>query len=151
MAGTRKTKAAAPKAAQDAAELHDPYQDLQGPEAVQEAQEVQEMCRDIREHAMPPEGALASPGEIIGPEDESELLGCQDGEEPDPPVEYAVAADPGLNLREEPSKAAPIIAELPRGVGVRPTGVTQGAWCEVVTGRLTGWVMGEFLEPLWDD
>lgn len=48
-------------------------------------------------------------------------------------------------------KAAPIITELPRGIGVCPTGVTQGAWCEVTTGRLTGWVMGKFLEPLWND
>lgn len=71
-------------------------------------------------------------------------------DEVDLPVQYSVAASPGLNLREGPSKAAPIIARLPRGVGLFPTGMTQDDWCEVTTGRLTGWVMSEFLEPLWD-
>ena len=135
MARIEKAKAAAPETAQDAVELHDPYQDLQEPEAAAESAET------------PLEGC----GEIVSPEDEVELLGCQDGEDPDPPIEYAVSADPGLNLREAPGKAAPLITELPRGVGVRPTGVTQGTWCEVTTGRLAGWVLGEFLEPLWND
>lgn len=108
---------------------------------------------DVQEPGTVPEGVEAPPegcGKIIGPEDEAELLGCQDEPPDDPPSQYAVTASPGLNLREEPSKAAPIITELPHGVGLFPTGVTQGAWCEVTTGRLTGWVLGEFLEPLWD-
>lgn len=99
----------------------------------------------------PPEGC----GEIIGPEDEAELLGCQ-GEPPnDSPFQYAVTAEGGLNLREAPNLDAPILAVLPRGVGVFDTGLSQGPWLEVITGRLAGWVLSEHLEPLsmleWHD
>lgn len=134
MAKTKKTAAAASEAAQSAPELQDAYQDLREPEAIPVGVEA------------PP----VSAGEIIGPEDVEDLLGCQDGEEQEPytpPVQYVVTADPGLNLREGPSKATPIIVELPHGVGVFPTGVVQGPWMEVATGRLTGWVLAEFLEP----
>lgn len=89
---------------------------------------------------------------VIGPADETELPGSQDEEfrEPEGSIQYAVAANPGLNLREEPSKAASIIVELPYGVGLFATGLTHGPWWEVATGSLKGWVLAEFLEPLWN-
>lgn len=121
----------------------------QTPQDIREDMDTEDVPDPIQ-GIIAPEGTSDPIQETIGPEDEAELLGCQDGDGPDLPVQYAVAADPGLNLREGPSKAAPIITELPCGVGLFPTGVTQGAWCEVTTGRLTGWVMGEFLEPLWN-
>lgn len=90
--------------------------------------------------------------EIIGPEDEAELMGCQDAEEgfqPDAPLEYAVTGCALLNLREAPSLDAPIIVALPRGVGVSNTGQVQGPWWEVATGKLRGWVLDQYLEPVW--
>lgn len=102
--------------------------------------------------------------ETIGPENPAELLGCQDAQpeaEPDAnpqapadlpgdaPLEYAVTGCDRLNLRERPGLDAPVIVELPRGVGVCDTGRTDGDWWKVTTGRLAGWVMATYLEPVW--
>ena len=100
--------------------------------------------------------------ETVGPEDPAELLGCQDEEAqedanpqapadlpPDAPLEYAVAGCDALNLRKSPGLDSPVIAVLPRGAGVSDTGRVQNDWWEVVTGRLTGWVLAEYLEPVW--
>ena len=64
-------------------------------------------------------------------------------------IEYAVTAAGGLRLREEPSLNAPVVAVLPCGVGVlgnsRPA---ENGWRQVFTGRLFGWMLDKFLEPL---
>lgn len=88
----------------------------------------------------------------IGPADEMEMLECQSEEfrKPEISAQYAVAANLGLNLREKPSKAAPIVVELPFGVGLFVTGMTQGPWWEVTTGNLKGWVLAEYLKPVWN-
>ncbi len=129
------------------------------PETVQEGREPQEMTRDTQEAETAPETAEApqegSAQEIIGPEGESELLGCQEegGARDDPPLEYAVAGCGFLNLRKRPGLNAPVIAALPRGVGVsfEDAAVSQadGHWWLVSTGRLIGWVMSQYLEPVW--
>lgn len=64
-------------------------------------------------------------------------------------TDYAVAGCAYLNLRQEPSLDAPIVTRLPRGIGVlgsdRPA---ENGWRQVFTGRLFGWVMDKYLEPL---
>jgi len=121
------------------------------PEAVQETQEPQEVSQGPetapRVAECPQE--RATPQEVIGPENETELLGCQDEAHGDPPLEYAVAGCDLLNLRERPGLDARIITALPRGVGVSDTGQRQDDWWEVATGRLTGWVLSTYLEPVW--
>ncbi len=124
---------------------------VEAPAAIQDTREVQ----DVQEGGMTSEDILAEqPGaaahEVIGPENESELLGCQDEASNIQPLEYAVAGCTFLNLRERPGLDAPITAVLPCGVGVSDTGQVQGDWWEIVTGRLTGWVMSTYLEPVWD-
>ena len=88
----------------------------------------------------------------LGPDSEA-VAPEEQGREPetqtDGPLEYAVTGCGYLNLREGPGLEAPIITELPRGVGVVDTGKTQGEWWQVTTGFLTGWVMGRYLEPVW--
>lgn len=64
--------------------------------------------------------------------------------------QYAVSAGNGLNMRQSPRLDAPVVAVLPCGVGVFDNGLIQNGWMEVSTGRLTGWVRAEHLEPLWD-
>ena len=64
-------------------------------------------------------------------------------------IEYAVTAKGGLRLRVEPSQDAPVVAVLPCGVGVLgKTRPAENGWRQVFTGRLFGWVMDKFLEPL---
>lgn len=128
MGRTKKDAAAANEAAQD----------------VREAREASRVDAVPAGAGTPPEGRRV----IAGPEDEAELLGCQEGPSDDPPFQYAVTAEGGLNLREAPGFGAPILAVLPRGAGVFDTGTAQGPWMEVVTGRLAGWVLSEHLEPL---
>ncbi len=65
-------------------------------------------------------------------------------------IEYAVAGCELLNLREQPGLEARILTVLPCGVGVSATGQRQGEWWEVVTGRLTGWVLSTYLEQVWN-
>lgn len=123
---------------------------VEAPDAIQDTREVQEG----QDGGTSSEDVLAEqPGsvtqEVIGPEDASELLGCQEAPPDIPPLEYAVTGCTSLNLRERPGLDAPIIAVLPCGVGVSDTGQVQGDWWEVVTGRLTGWVLSTYLEPVW--
>lgn len=95
------------------------------------------------------EGIVA--GQIIGPEDESALLGCQEDETvlmESLLTEYAVAAEPGLNLREQPGLDAPVVAVLPFGAGVYAEDEPTGNWLHVRTGRLEGWMVAAHLEPL---
>lgn len=62
---------------------------------------------------------------------------------------YAVAFVSVLRLRQGPSLEAPIIAELPCGAGVFADGEPGPAeWLHVRTGRLSGWMMAEYLEAL---
>lgn len=62
---------------------------------------------------------------------------------------YAVAFKGVLRLRQEPRLDAPIIAVLPCGAGVFADGEPgPEGWLHVLTGRLSGWMMAEHLEPL---
>ena len=137
MAGTKNTAAAAPETAQN-------------------GQEIQEVTQDVQAQETAPDGPLevAEPVcEAVGPEGPDDLPGHQDedGAELDETefIEYAVKGCKRLNLREEPNLNAPVVAELPYGVGVlgnsRPA---ENGWRQVFTGRLFGWVMDKFLEPL---
>ncbi|MBD5098296.1 MAG: SH3 domain-containing protein [Clostridiales bacterium] len=64
-------------------------------------------------------------------------------------IDYAVAGCKRLRLRAEPSPDAPIITELPCGVGVLGSASpAENGWRQVFTGRLFGWVKDEFLERL---
>lgn len=70
------------------------------------------------------------------------------------PVEVAVAADAGLNLREAADLGAPVVAVLPKGVGVFVDPAQLGEsgsipeWLQVTTGKLSGFVVSRFLETL---
>lgn len=62
---------------------------------------------------------------------------------------YAVAFKGGLRLRQEPRLDAPIITELPCGAGVYADGESgPDGWLHVLTGKLSGWMMSEYLEAL---
>ena len=64
-------------------------------------------------------------------------------------IDYAVTAANGLRLRAEPSNDASVVAVLPCGVGVLGnTRPAENGWRQVFTGRLFGWVMEKFLEPM---
>lgn len=94
------------------------------------------------------EGAKgAASAQIIGPADPAELLGCQDGEErvSNFIAEHIVVPESGLNMRMNPDSDADILAVLPCDSGVTATGLVKGPWMEVVTGRLVGWVLRDFL------
>jgi len=122
------------------------------PDAVKEVQEPQEVSQGIREVERNSEAAVTP--EIIGPESEAELAGCQEAEDEVVLAEgmfvvYAVTAEGGLRLRREPSLNAPVIAELPWGAGVFGDGNPPiDGWRQVFTGRLSGWMMAEYLEPV---
>lgn len=62
--------------------------------------------------------------------------------------EYAVTAEGLLNLRDAPSFAGTILAELPRGAGVYSYENPVDGWLHVRTGRLEGWMLAEYLEEL---
>lgn len=119
-------------------------------ETDQEMRENQEMAQDTQAAEQGAEDSRTA-RETIGPEDESELLGCEDEAEPEEAefIEYAVTGCGQLNLRQEPSLDAPIVARLPCGIGVLGSSLpAENGWRQVFTGRLFGWVMDAFLEPL---
>ena len=95
------------------------------------------------------EAAESAGNDQLGPGSEEKEQEGEPEDQTDGPLEYAVTGCGYLNLREGPGLEAPIITELPRGVGVVDTGKTQGEWWQVTTGFLTGWVMGRYLEPVW--
>lgn len=66
------------------------------------------------------------------------------------PMEYAVIAPKGLNLRKKPDLEAEVLAVLPEGCGVWPVELIEDpdGWAEVCTGYLTGWVMARYLARL---
>ena len=124
-------------------------------EAAQETQDAQQMSRDAQESETASEAAESGQDEvsqeIIGPDGPEELLGCQDEADLEGTefIEYAVTAEGGLRLREEPSLDAPVVAVLPCGVGVLGSASpAENGWRQVFTGRLSGWVKDEFLERL---
>lgn len=106
-------------------------------ETAQEPREAQEMVQDTMR-------------ETIGPEDESELLGCQEEAELAEGLltEYAVTAETGLYLREGPGVDSAALAALPQGAGVLAEGEAEDGWLRVRTGRLEGWMMAQYLEAL---
>ena len=62
---------------------------------------------------------------------------------------YAVAFKGVLRLRQEPRLDAPVLATLPCGAGVFADGEPgPDGWMHVRTGRLSGWMMAEYLEAL---
>lgn len=134
MAKANETKTAAAEAAQEAREGLDMSQDAQGQETPPAAAEgVQGSHQDLME-----------PDPVPEPEPAGEAL-----IEPAAFVDYAVTGCSWLRLRQEPSLAAEVVTQLPRGVGVvglnRPA---ENGWRQVFTGRLHGWVMDKYLEPL---
>lgn len=140
MARTKKTKTAAAEAAQKVQEAQAEPQDIRGAETVSTAPEI----------AQDPYQDLMEPDPAPGPAEEArEGPGGAEDEEQAAFVDYAVAKCDWLRLRQEPSLDAPVVTKLPRGVGVlgfnRPA---EDGWRQVFTGRLSGWVKDEFLEPL---
>lgn len=62
---------------------------------------------------------------------------------------YAVMFKDGLRLRQEPRLDALTLAVLPCGAGVFADGEPgPDEWLHVCTGRLSGWMMAEYLEAL---
>ncbi len=120
-------------------------------EAAQETREVQEMAQDTQAAAQAAEDSRAAQ-ETIGPEDGSELLGCQDEAELQDGLllEYAVTAENGLYLRAGPSVDSAALAVLPWGAGVfaEGGGEPEKGWLRVRTGRLAGYMMEQHLEAL---
>lgn len=122
------------------------------PESFQKAQEELKMGVDTMDTTGTQEAAEGiATGQIIGPADESELLGCQEDEavlQEGMLTEYTVTAEGGLNLRAGPGLDARIIAVLPFGAGIYTDGEPMGGWFQVRTGRLEGWMMAAHLDPL---
>ncbi len=121
------------------------------PEAAQEAREGLDVSQDTLGQGTPPDAPQAGAGGVCGPEDLDELRGCQDEAELAEAlfIEYAVTGCERLNLRQEPSTDAPVVALLPRDVGVfGADGPAADGWRQVCTGRLSGWVMDKYLAPL---
>lgn len=98
------------------------------------------------------EAAGAIPQEVVGPESEKELLGCQEDEavlQEGLLVAFAVASANGLRLRKEPSLDADILVVLPQGDGVFCDGEPgPEGWLHVRTGRLEGWMLAKHLDEL---
>ena len=118
------------------------------PESAQEAREELKVSVDTPGAQEAAEGAAS--GQIIGPADPAELLGCQDEAELQEGelTEYAVAAEHGLRLRKRPSLDAPVIAVLPWGAGVFADEPPVGEWVCVTTGLLSGYMLAKYLVPL---
>lgn len=117
-------------------------------ESAQEARDGLEVGMDTSGTWEAAEGAAGD--RIIGPADPAELLGCQDGEGrvSNFIAEHIVVPESGLNMRMKPDSDADILAVLPCDSGVTATGLVKGPWMEVVTGRLVGWVLRDFLEAV---
>lgn len=134
MAKANKTKTAAAEAAQKAREELGMSQDAQG----------QEMPPAAAEGVQDPYQDLMEPDPVPEPEPAGEAL-----IEPAAFIDYVVTGCNWLRLRQEPSLDAEVVTKLPRGVGVlglnRPA---EKGWRQVFTGRLHGWVMDKYLEPL---
>ena len=70
------------------------------------------------------------------------------------PVEVAVSAAQGLNLRAAPSMDAAVLAVLPKGAGMfvdsnqLPADGTILPWLAVTTGKLSGYVDSKYLEEV---
>ncbi len=133
--------AAVPDAAQNAQIPHDEYQDLMEPDPFTESAEGSEKAADgVGPDAL--ERGLAAEAGALKEQDDSELEEAEF-------IEYAVSGCKRLRLRREPSTDAPVAAILPCGIGVlgsdRPA---VDGWRQVFTGRLFGWVMDQYLEPL---
>lgn len=118
------------------------------PESVQEARDELGMGMDTPGAQEAAEGAAN--GQIIGPADPAELLGCQDEAELSEGelTEYSVTAEHGLRLRERPSLEAPVLAVLPWGAGVFADEPPLGEWVCVTTGLLSGYMLVKHLAPL---
>ena len=121
------------------------------PESAQETRDGLEMGANTPAEQKAVEGAAN--GQIIGPADVSELLGCQEGEEDaelsdGELTEYTVTAEGGLRLRARPSLEAPVLAVLPWGAGVFSDEPPVGEWACVTTGLLSGYMLASCLTPL---
>jgi uncharacterized protein YraI len=79
-------------------------------------------------------------GDLAGWMYEDYLLWNVDG-----PVPATVTTTSDLNLRKEPSLSAPVLAVMPEGTAVRPTGAAAYDFAEVVYGALTGWAHTSYL------
>ena len=63
----------------------------------------------------------------------------------DGPVPDTLTTTSDLNLRKEPSLSAPVLAVMPEGTSVRPTGAGNNNFAEVVYGSLKGWAHTSYL------
>jgi uncharacterized protein YraI len=63
----------------------------------------------------------------------------------DGPAPGSLTTTANLNLRKEPNTSAPILAVMPEGTLVQPTGRGDGSFAEVVYGALTGWAHTSYL------
>ena len=127
-------------------------------EAVQEAREGLDLSQDkgqeapcaVPETVQDPYQELMEPDSVPEPAGQAREApgGAEDGE-PARFIEYAVAGCRLLRLRREPSLAAKVVATRPCGVGVMAcTRPVVPGWRQVFSGRLCGWVMDKYLEPL---
>lgn len=108
--------------------------------------DIQQMDMDAGKQAADSYAAPEAAGSALEnnscPEDDAELVEAV-------LQPYAVAVKGALRLRQAPRPDAPIIAELPCGAGVFADGEPgPDGWLHVLTGRLSGWMMAEYLEAL---
>jgi uncharacterized protein YraI len=63
----------------------------------------------------------------------------------DGPTDGTLTVTTALNLRPEPSTSARILAVMPEGSHVQPTGEGSNGFAKVVYGNLTGWAATQYL------
>jgi uncharacterized protein YgiM (DUF1202 family) len=62
-----------------------------------------------------------------------------------PPTGRSTITSTSLNLRERPDQASPVMATMPRGAKVEPTGNQQDGWVELMWEGQAGWALGRHL------
>jgi uncharacterized protein YgiM (DUF1202 family) len=63
----------------------------------------------------------------------------------DGPTDGTLTVTTALNLRAEPSTSAKVLAVMPEGSHVQPTGEGSNGFAKVVYGTLTGWAYTAYL------
>jgi uncharacterized protein YraI len=63
----------------------------------------------------------------------------------DGPAPGSLTTTADLNLRRDPNLTAPVLAVMPEGTIVQPTGRGEGQFAEVIYGQLTGWAHTSYL------
>jgi hypothetical protein len=60
--------------------------------------------------------------------------------------EFVFLQRPGVNIRSEPSTKGRVLGTAPKGTRLKVT-TREGAWMQVESGRLKGWINSQFLAP----